>query len=196
MLHAAGSLITPRYEHTATLLSTGKVLVAGGNTNTLGGQYSVTLNTAELYDPGTNTWSAAAAMPFTAQQHTATLLANGTVIIAGGVDTSTGYASGGTALYTPATNTWSQLATMNDARIEHAAMLLSNGQILITGGVNAFNLYYPVGPSELYNPANNTWTVAAPLNLPRYQHSSTALSDGRVMIVGGTPGYIPEFWKP
>jgi hypothetical protein len=82
---------------------------------------------------------------------------------------------------------------MNEHRTGHAATLLSNGQILVTGGTGLAGI---VSQSELYSPTANTWTLAAPLNLPRYLQSSIQLSDGRVMIVGGTPGYIPEFWKP
>jgi N-acetylneuraminic acid mutarotase len=192
----AGSLINPRYQHTATLLNTGKVLLAGGNGENYGSGYLVPLSAAELYDPSANSWTAAATMPIGVLQHTATLLSNGTVVIAGGYE---GYVQGGASaavmLYTPSTNTWSQLAAMNNPRQQHAATLLGSGQILVTGGYGVTTGNGTVIPSEIYTPSTNTWTIGAPPNLPRYAHSSVLLGDERVMIVGGYLGYIPEFWK-
>jgi N-acetylneuraminic acid mutarotase len=190
---AAGTLITPRILHTATLLGSGEVLLAGGESLSAGAPITSGLTAAELYNPSTNSWSAAAAMPAGVERQTATLLGNGTVVIAGGDAGGISGSTGAAQLYTPATNTWSSLATMNEYRTGHAATLLSNGQILVTGGTGLAGI---VSQSELYSPTANTWTLAAPLNLPRYLQSSIQLSDGRVMIVGGTPGYIPEFWKP
>jgi len=187
---ATGSPITPRYSHTATLLNTGKVLVAGGSSYLASGPNS----TAELYDPSTNTWTAAAAMPTGVAMHTATLLSDGTMVVTGGYASSG--ASSGAMLFNPTTNAWSQLASMQNPREEHAATLLSSGQILVTGGYGSSAGNGTIIPSEIYTPSTNIWTSAAPLNMPRYQHSSTVLNDGRVMVVGGDPGYVAEFWKP
>jgi N-acetylneuraminic acid mutarotase len=190
---AAGNLITPRILHTATLLSSGEVLLAGGESLSGGAAIVSGLTATELYNPSTNSWSATAAMASGVERHTATLLNDGTVLVAGG-DAGGIYGSTGAAqLYTPSANTWSSLPTMNEYRTGHAATLLSNGQVLVTGGTGLVGV---VSQSEIYNPTAKTWTLAAPLNLPRYLHTSIQLSDGRLMIVGGTPGYIPEFWKP
>src|SRR2546421_55466 len=78
---ATGSLATPRDGHTATLLSNGKVLVAGGGTSTS------FLASAELYDPVTGTWSATGSMATPRFRQTATLLSNGKVLVAGGENT-------------------------------------------------------------------------------------------------------------
>jgi N-acetylneuraminic acid mutarotase len=199
---AAGSLVNPRYQHTATLLNTGKVLLAGGLNGTYSGGYIVPLGAAELYDPSANTWTAAAVMPAGVYGHTATVQNNGTLAITGGyAEGQNGFpaASAGLQLYNPTANSWSQGASMNEVRTQHAATLLSSGQVLVTGGIGISSetgYSQTVSPSEIYTPSSNTWTLGAPLNLPRYGHFSILLNDGRVMIVGGEfSSYIPEFWK-
>jgi hypothetical protein len=96
---AAGSLTTARYIHTATLLLSGQVLVAGGSDG------SAALASAELYDPATNTWSATGSLATARDQHTATLLPSGQVLVAGGAGNSAALASA--ERYDLATNTWS-----------------------------------------------------------------------------------------
>ena len=77
---ATGSLTTPRFNHTATLLPNGKVLVAGGSGT------SSPLSNAELYDPANATWSVTGTLTTARHLHTATLLPNGQVLVAGGFD--------------------------------------------------------------------------------------------------------------
>ncbi len=192
----AGSLIHPRYGHTATLLNTGKVLVVGGVNGISSGGTLVPLSTTELYDPSANTWTAAAVMQTGVYQHTATLLSDGTLMIAGGANA--GYTiTDGVMLYTPGSNTWSQLAPMNNPRAQHTATLLPSGQVLVAGGEGGIlTSGTDVAASEIFTPSANTWTSGAPLKLPRNGHLSILLNDGRVMIVGGFDGFfIPEFWK-
>ncbi|MDX6698165.1 MAG: trimeric autotransporter adhesin, partial [Solirubrobacteraceae bacterium] len=107
----AASLTTGRNSHTATLLSDGKVLVAGGQGT------SGTLASAELYDPATNTWSAAGTLTTPRASHTATLLSNGKVLAAGGTDDNGVLASA--ELYDPATNSWSAAGSLTTARAYH-----------------------------------------------------------------------------
>ena len=77
-----GSLNTPSGSHTATLLSNGQVLVAGG-TNA-----SVFLSSAELYNPATGKWTITGSMTTARAEHSATLLPNGEVLVAGGTNTT------------------------------------------------------------------------------------------------------------
>jgi len=83
--------VTARDFHSATLLPSGKVLIAGG----FNGSY---LNSAELYDPASNTWTTAGALSNTRYEHTATLLSSGQVLIAGGYN---GAYISSTELYNP-----------------------------------------------------------------------------------------------
>ena len=90
---ASGNLGTARAGQTATLLPSGKVLVAGGNNTSV-------LNSAEVYDPATGTWTATGSMLMPRSRHTATLLPSGEVVVAGGV--RNGGALRSTELYDPA----------------------------------------------------------------------------------------------
>ena len=111
-----GSMITPRYDFSATLLPNGKVLVAGG----LGAAASV-----EFYDPATGAWTATGSMSTTRYLHTATLLPNGKVLVAGGADSGGFHSSA--ELYDSATGIWTATGSMTTARYLHTATLLPNG---------------------------------------------------------------------
>ena len=124
---AAGSLITPRFRHTATLLFNGKVLVVGGY-NDYGNQLDSVSASAEIYDPTTDNWSAAGDLSTKHVEHTATLLTNGKVLVAGGCYTSPDYQSlyvDSSELYDPATNSWTIVGSLITARHNHVATLLA-----------------------------------------------------------------------
>ena len=120
----AGTLSVPRTYHTATLLNSGKVLIAGGGIGNSG-----TLTTsAELYDPGTNGWSGAGNMSLARRNHTATVLQTGEVLEAGW------YFVAQAELYRPSTNDWALAGSLSTARGYHAAALLKDGRVLAVGG--------------------------------------------------------------
>ncbi|CAF3922388.1 unnamed protein product, partial [Adineta steineri] len=112
-----------------------KVLVTGGQKD------NDILNSAELYDPSTETWTIIASMKNTREVHTASLLMNGQVLIAGG------YMGNTTEIYDPSTNTWVDGSDMNDIRISHTASVLTNGKVLVTGGFGNVNY---LSSAELY----------------------------------------------
>jgi uncharacterized protein YjdB len=165
----AASMAGGRSQHTATLLTNGKVLVVGGD-----GGYNKQFNplSAELYDPATNTWSPAAS---TAKAHgTATLLTNGKVLATGG---------GSAELYDPATNTWSPAGSMATSRYGHTATLLPNGKVLAVGGLD--NVNASLSSAELYDPTTNTWSPAASMAGGRSNHTATLLTNGKVLVAAG-----------
>ncbi|XXF80164.1 kelch repeat-containing protein [Myxococcaceae bacterium GXIMD 01537] len=141
---AAGSMSVPRRRHTTTLLANGKVLVAGGRAAGSSGIGSY--SSAEVYDPATSTWSATGAMSVIRVFHTATLLANGKVLVTGG---TSGGGLTSAEVYDPATGTWSTAGSMSVARSAHVAVRLANGQVLVMGGVNGLYNNIPL-ETELY----------------------------------------------
>ncbi len=168
-----GSLNEGRYDHTATLLPSGKVLVAGGLS---AGAY---IASAELYDPVTGNWSTTASLPAERAFHTATLLPNGKVLVAGGRDLFSVFASA--ELYDPATGNWSSTGSLNTARGAHTATLLQNGTVLAAGGGNSSFL----SSAELYNPTTGLWTFTGSLSTARDWHTATLLPNGQVLAAGG-----------
>jgi N-acetylneuraminic acid mutarotase len=170
-----GSLTTARYFHTETLLTNGKVLVAGGKDNNQISQ------SAEIYDPASGLWTATGNLNTGRESYTATLLPNGKVLVAGG------YAGGVTILasaelYDPATGLWTATGSLNAARYNHTATSLTNGKVLVAGGFTGFG---QLASAELYDPATGTWTATGSLNAARSDHTATLLTNGMVLVAGG-----------
>lgn len=176
------------YGHTATLLQNGKVLLAGGFGNSVWdyGGISGSDNGAGLYDSATGIFSATGNMTANRGDHTATLLANGKVLIAGGADqdpTGTGLASA--ELYDPSTAAFTETGSMAEGRFLHTATQLQDGRVLIVGGVLK-SASDPVATAEVYDPATGIFTRTGAMATARERHTATLLADGRVLIVGGT----------
>ena len=153
--------------HTATLLKDGRVLIAGGFNDQV-------LASAELYDPSAGTFIPTGAMATPRWNHTATRLTDGRVLIAGG----------GTAeLYDPSKGIFTP--TGNMVTLEgQTATLLSNGKVLITRGT----VDYRTGaPTELYDPGTGIFTQVGDLDLHKLQSTATPLSDGKILLAGGSP---------
>jgi hypothetical protein len=151
---------------TATLLSDGRVLVAGGDVN------GHMLASAELYDPNSGTWTLAGSMKDGRQDQTATLLRDGRVLVTGGPSGPDGSPTASAELYDPNSGplgesgigSWSVTPSMAEARYDHTAILLSNGTVLVMGGfgkptLNPDTQQYelPVLSSvELYDPGSGS----------------------------------------
>jgi hypothetical protein len=183
---SAGNMIVGREEHTATLLPNGKVLVVGGTIpDGHGSQFSQA--SAEIYDPAANKWSSAGSMKDARQDHTATLLPDGKVLVVGGLlwgSSGLSTADPGTEIYDPATNTWASAANPVAPRAEHTATLLPNGKVLVVAGFG-FSASSRVATAEIYDPNSNTWSPAATLADGRRFHNATRLQNGKVMVSGG-----------
>ena len=182
-----GDLGHSRVGPTATLLSNGKVLVAGG-----WGVQNDPARFAELYDPASGRWSAAAPMNVFRARHTATLLRNGKVLVASGFDGSVNEITS-SELYDPVTNTWTITGGLTQARARHTATLLTNGRVLVVGGDGGGGGFTS---GELYDPATGTWTPTGSLNVPRSSHTATLLPSGKVLAAGGRPTTSAELYDP
>jgi hypothetical protein len=170
---------TARLSHSATLLQNGEVLVAGG-TDSLAFPAAV-FASAELYDPSTKGFSMTGSLVTARSGHTATLLPNGQVLIAGGSDGSQSLASA--ELYDPTIGTFSLTGSMNVDREDHTATLLVNGQVLIAGGFSSTGSAVQ-STAELYDPASGTFTLTGAMTAARENHTATPLP-GKVLVAGG-----------
>jgi len=169
-----GDLDLQKLQSTATLLSDGKVLLAGGSP----------FGDASLYDPTGGTFTFLDY--FRLWSHTATLLGNGTVLIAGGhdVDEWGDQETLGTAqIYDPSIGSFKPTGSLVEARDGHTATLLPSGLVLVAGGV--WNYYRVLSGTELYDSAAGAFTGSGAMNVSRIGHTATLLPDGRVLITGG-----------
>ena len=174
----------PRTGHTATVLYRGRVLVAGGSSTTAP---SGVVLSAEIYDPGSKVWYI---LPSSLMQprtgHTATLLTNGAVLLAGGQDFS-GMALNTLELYIPGTTPAfvPVMSTMSSPRFGHAAAALYDGRVFIAGGTDGSTVW---STTDIYDPSTGLVTAGPPLNTARSAATATTLLDGTVLIAGGTDG--------
>jgi WD40 repeat protein len=183
---STGTMTTARSSHTATLLaqgpaaSNGKVLITGGSNG------GFPLATAELFDPVTGTFTATGAMSELRLEHTATLLANGKVLLACGT------ADNVAELFDPSTGTFTPTTggMLTPGRWGCTATLLNDGTVLITGGRDDENVFSggPINTAEQFNPATGTFTATGPMTQFRYGHTATLLNNGKVLLAGGTNG--------
>jgi Galactose oxidase, central domain/Kelch motif len=122
------------------------------------------------------------------ENHTATLLANGTMLVAGGQG-ATNAAVASAELYDPETGIWSATGSMHTARQNHTATLLESEQVLVAGGEDSV-AGNPLASAELYDAATGSWSATASMNTARVFHTATLLSNngGKVLVAGGFEG--------
>jgi N-acetylneuraminic acid mutarotase len=181
-----GTLANGRTLLTLTLLADGSALAVGGQV--LGTPFQ-TIRTSERYDPATGTWRAAGSMTTGRANHVAIRLLNGKVLVAGGYTlepSSTRLASA--EVFDPATESWSVTGSMLEARDLAAASLLPDGRVLVAGGSAAGSDLSALATTEIYDPVTGRWTAAANMTVARGGHTATALSNGKVVVVGGASG--------
>jgi hypothetical protein len=132
-------------------------------------------------------WSPAATMPVMSAYPTSTVLADGTVLVAGGTIGAANTGDQASATYDPRTNSWTPTASMVQPRYLHAVTLLCNVshgacgdvRVLVVGGLDSG------GTAELYDPTYRTWTPTGNLKTPRYAHTASLLPNGMVLVAGG-----------
>lgn len=165
----------PLRRHTATLLVTGKVLVAGGERQFGGETFGL-----EMYDPIADSWSHWGHLDYERQRHAAVQLASGKVLFAGG--RRSGATMSNVELYDLQFGTIDSSGGMHVARSGLTLTLLPNGKVLAVGGDDGGASF---ASCEIYDPATGGWQFAAPMNAPRTGHAATLLPDGRVLVTGG-----------
>jgi len=225
--------LRPRMSHTATLLKDGRVLVTGGAlSETQRGRGS--LATADIYDPVLGTWTptgnldaCVATSPDACagrNLHTAVLLPNGEVLVAGGLGVAhpgsavkvcsdgafnapvcvgaDGALLGSAEIYSPTTGTWRSAGSMVTPRLSHAATLIEGpacgtacGKVLVSGGV--FDGTGDFTPSaELFDPGTGLWSATGPMRVARGGHTATPLAGGQVLVTGGSAAYVSYTPRP
>jgi len=181
-----GAMTTSRFSHTATLLAHGPAATNGKVLITGGGNDSGDLATAELFDPATGTFTATGAMKEMRSEHTAMLLANGKVLVAGGTDDNVA------ELFDPATGAFASTtgALIVGGRWGCTATLLKDGTVLIAGGRDDENVFnaFTLNNAELFNPATGTFTATGLMTEFRYGHTAALLNNGKVLLAGGING--------
>jgi Galactose oxidase, central domain len=178
-----GNMTTARAVHTATLLNTGQALVAGGifryHLVHIFNEFfcaAVTTNQADLFDPGTGIFAATGAMSTARSAHTATVLQNNKVLVAGGSTVTPPTAE----IYDPAMGTFTATGNMVSVRLHHTATLLQSGKVLLAGGQNGG------ASAELFDPTMGTFTATGSMTDSRLSHTATLLpGSGKVLIAGG-----------
>ena len=187
-----GSMTTPRVSHTATLLPSGKVLVAGGEDDVVG------RSSAELYDPSAGTWTLTGNMNTPRVAHTATLITSGPlsgmVLVAGGSSVCAGCLPvlASAELYDPSTGIWSYTGSMTLARAfgNQSSAALHDGSVLVVGGVTCCP-YHLFNEAERYDAATQTWTPTS-AKTTTANEATMLLPDGRVLVAGGARGTQPN----
>lgn len=183
-----------RQGHTATVLGDGTVLVAGGDEPDSAGNLTP-LDSLELWDPQTQRFTLLAAkLSHPRSTHTATLLADGRVLLLGGYDASKTVVA--TAdIYDPATGAVAPAASMSVARTQHTATLLADGRVLVVAGSSKFDVDDVLGSlaktnvsAEVYSPATNTWSAAPDVPITNdglVGHAASRLGNGQVLVTAG-----------
>jgi hypothetical protein len=184
--HTRGNMNADRFGHAACLLIDGRVLIAGGTSVLFGrGGYANVLASAEVFDPTTGLFTPTKSdMSIGRDRPTASLLPNGTVLIAGGQGPG-GVAIGYAEIYDPKTETFSRVASSQvTVRMAHNAGTLPNGHILLTGGWCA-PTKSTTNSVEEFDPVALTFTPEQPLPFSSHDAAQVVFPDGVVLVAGG-----------
>lgn len=197
-----GPLRASRHLHTATLLEDGRVLIAGGASIYLG-----VLDSSELYGPSgtivatqgpsdpdpprllTGAFEETGSLLEARQTHAATRLADGRVLVTGGV--APGLHLDSAEIYDPATGAFSSAGAMTTTRLAHGSTLLDDGRVLIVGGFGSPSLT----STEIYDPETGSFAASGKTHIGREFPSLVHLGGGRVLVHGGA-GLAPEIYDP
>jgi hypothetical protein len=178
---AIAHMLTKRGRPDATLLEDGNVLITGGANS---GGAGTNIVATEIFDAATLKFRPTGVMRYPRIAHTATLLADGRVLVAGGRGSEVNASA---EIYDPKTGTFHDTGSMLTARYKHTAGVLPDGRVLIAGGSDARDWHGTLSSAEIYDPQRGTFVSTAPLNDARFKLPDTAvlLRSGQLLIAGG-----------
>ncbi|MDQ6615231.1 MAG: hypothetical protein M3083_10900 [Actinomycetota bacterium] len=189
------SMADSRFEATATVLSDGRVLIVGGlggpGTPSPTGVQFGPLRSAEIFDPAVGAFTGAGSMAEGRALQVAARLANGQVLVAGGLG-----GPGGTVTlssverFEPTTGAWSEVAPMSQGRTGASAAALKNGMVLVTGGETVDQgARHSLAAAQVFDPAKDVWNPAGSMSCPRSGAGTALLADGSVLVVAGDTAF-------
>jgi N-acetylneuraminic acid mutarotase len=192
----SGAMSTPRFEHTATLLDDGRVLIAGGQGPPIAGN-TAALATTEIYDPAVDSFRKSNDMGEARFNHTATKLPDRTVLVVGGSGGTNGDSSLATAeIFDPSTGAWTPAGALTNSRTGHTATVFPDGRVLVAGGESVTRgNRRSLASAEIFSLDKREWRSAGNMNCPRSEAASVLLGDGSVLVVAGdfaAPGQQPD----
>jgi hypothetical protein len=164
----AGSMSEARGGHTATLLPSGKVLIAGSS--------------ADLYDPANGIFTGLGSLPIVSSSYTATLLESGRVLVIQSANRA-----GGAIVFDPLTGGFGPTGSLTTPRLSHTASSLGGGRVLVAGGgyFDSTSVFRYPAYAEIYDQAAGTFSQTGSMITPRSYHAAARLLDGRVLVAGG-----------
>lgn len=183
----SGLLNTARTGAAAAVLADGRILVAGGLYIDRTGQSD--LDSSELWDPASGSWSSTGPLAGTRVDASAATLADGRVLVVGGVASNGDQAQQAAAeVYDPETGRWSSAGTLATARSGFALVALADGGAIVVGGFGGLapRAVGRVSTVERFDPVSNTWSPAQDFPGPVAGATGIRLADGRVLVAGGS----------
>jgi large repetitive protein len=136
------------------------------------------------------TWTATGSMITARYGHTATLVGNGAVLVAGGQDNA-GHILATAELYDPTSETWAATGSMTTARYGQTATVLADGKVLVAGGQD--NTGHVLATAELYDPTSGIWTATGKMVAAHLFQTATLLANGNVLVTGGQNNHYHAF---